>query len=131
MSTWCSGKAIHMKKRIVKGIVGLVQLPLYYVFLFCRFMDQACGEGISWVLPFRGFATAPRGQEYTNCENANMSFIEQDPRKTKVLASGLKGPSIDPLSSLLMLKGNSTTNESYSSPTPEFPILKGKVGRRD
>lgn len=92
-------------------------------------MYQACGERISGVLPFRGFATAPGGQESTN--NVNMSFIEQDPRKTKVLVSGLKGPSIGPLSSLLMLKGNSTTNESYSSPTPKFPILKGKAGRRD
>ena len=95
-------------------MVGFMQLPLYYMFLFCRFMDQACGQGTSWVLPFRRSATALPPQESSDCENANGTFTEQDQRKTKVLVSRLKGPSIDSFSSLLALNGNSTTNRSYS-----------------
>lgn len=114
MLSWCPGKAIHTKKKVGTGTAGLVQLPLYYVFPFCRFMDQACGQGTRWVLPFRRSATAPHTQESSNCENANVTFIEQGLRKTKVLVSGLKGLSIDSLSTLLALNGNTTTNGSYS-----------------
>lgn len=39
------GKAIRMKKKNQGGMsmVGLMQFPLYYIFLFCRFMEQARG----------------------------------------------------------------------------------------
>ena len=96
-------------------MVGLMQLPLYYLFLFCRYItDQACGQETRQVLPFRRCVTASHTQESSNCKNANVTFIEQDPRKTRALVSRLKGPSTDSLRTLLVLNSNSTTNRSYS-----------------
>lgn len=79
-----------MKKGVGMCMVGLMQFLLYYIFLFCRFTDQACGERTSWMLLLRRSATATPTQESSDCEKANVTFIEKDPRKTKVLVSGLQ-----------------------------------------
>lgn len=72
-------------------MVGLMQLPLYHMLVFWRFMHED-REQVG-CFPSGGLQQPPpRTQESSDCENAKVTFIEQDPRKTKVLVSGLKGP---------------------------------------